>query len=176
MSDKVEANREAQRAAYGEPLADTFARIKQAFGLNQAALAQVLGLSAPMLSQLNSAQRVKIGNPAVLHRVQQLGELVEQHQAGQLSADALPGRLEQIQNAQASLGRTTQAMAEQAPDAAVVAGIRSLLRAVASGAELRQASAELADEHPHLAEVLRLYGTGPAHPALEHYEKHKDLF
>lgn len=176
MSDTTELNRQAQRAAYGEPLNETFNRIKQAFGLNQVALAGVLGISAPMLSQLNSAQRVKIGNPAVLSRVHQLNELADQYAAGAADAEQIPARLEQIKNSQGSLGRTTQLMADQAPDAAVVAGMRNLLRAVASGAELRSAAEILAAEHPGLAEVLRLYGAGPAHPALEHYVKQKDLF
>ena len=47
MDEKVEENRRAQSAAYGEPLSETFDRIKLAFGLNQTALASVLGLSAP---------------------------------------------------------------------------------------------------------------------------------
>ncbi|MGO1942258.1 MAG: DNA-binding protein [Yaniella sp.] len=176
MDEKVEENRRAQSAAYGEPLSETFDRIKLAFGLNQTALASVLGLSAPMLSQLNSAQRVKIGNPAVLNRVYQLNELVEQRAAGQLAAAQLPERLEEIKASQGSMGRTTQVMASQASDAAVVAGVRNLLRAVASGAELRDAAEMLTASHPELAEVLCVYGTGPAHPALEHYAEHKDLF
>lgn len=176
MSGKVEDNRQAQSAAYGEPLSDTFDRIKDAFALNQSSLASVLGLSAPMLSQLNSAQRVKIGNPAVLNRMYQLNELVEHHAAGRVAADELATRLEEIKTSQATLGRTTQMMASQAPDTAVVAGIRNLLRAVASGTELRDAAERLAATHPDLAEVLRIYGTGPAHPAVEHYARHKDLF
>ena len=176
MSDKVEDNRQAQSAAYGEPLSDTFDRIKAAFGLNQTSLASVLGLSAPMLSQLNSAQRVKIGNPAVLNRMYQLHELVEQLSTGRVATEDVAERLEEIKTSQATMGRTTQMMASQAPDTTVVAGIRSLLRAVASGTELRDAAGQLADTHPDLAEVLRLYGTGPAHPALEHYIAHKDLF
>lgn len=176
MSDPVETNREAQRAAYGEPLNETFDRIRQAFGLNQAGLAAILGISAPMLSQLNSAHRVKIGNPAVLSRVHQLTELADQLASGQIGADDVPDRLEQIKNSKGTIGRTTQLMADQASDAAVVAGIRNLLRAVASGAELRDAADQLSANYPRIAEVLSTYGTGPSHPAMEHFTKHKDLF
>lgn len=176
MSDRIEVNREAQRAAYGEPLKDTFDRIRQAFGLNQTVLATVLGLSAPMLSQLNSAQRVKIGNPAVLSRVHQLNELVEQQVSGQLEPGQISAQLEQIKASQGSLGRTTQMVTDQASDMAVVAGIRNLLRAVASGAELRSAAEQLAEAHPQLAQVLRIYGTGPVQPAVEHYSEHKNFF
>lgn len=176
MSEPNQVNREAQRAAYGEALNETFDRIRQAFGLNQAGLAEILGLSAPMLSQLNSAQRVKIGNPAVLSRVHQLNDLVEELAAGQVAEQDVTAKLEEIKNSKGSLGRTTKMMAERAPDAVVVAGIRNLLRAVASGAELRSAAAQLQEQHPALAEVLNIYGTGPAHPAVEHYAQHKDLF
>lgn len=176
MGEPNQANREAQRAAYGEALKEIFDRIRQAFRLNQASLAHILGLSAPMLSQLNSAQRVKIGNPAVLSRVHQLNDLVDELAAGQVGEHELAARLEEIKNSKGSLGRTTKVMAEQAPDAVLVAGIRNLLRAVASGSELRDAADELQQAHPKLAEVLRIYGTGPAHPAVEHYAQHKDLF
>ena len=70
--------RELQRSWYGEPLGALFRRLIDDLGLNQARLAAVLGLSAPMLSQLMSGQRAKIGNPAVVQRVQALQELASQ--------------------------------------------------------------------------------------------------
>lgn len=45
------------------------------YRLTQARLASVIGLSAPMVSQLISGQRVKISNPAVYARVVRLEEL-----------------------------------------------------------------------------------------------------
>ncbi|HZE01436.1 MAG TPA: helix-turn-helix transcriptional regulator, partial [Pseudonocardiaceae bacterium] len=45
---------------------DRVRRLVIAFNVSQAQLAEVLGLSAPMLSQLMSGRRAKIGNPAVL--------------------------------------------------------------------------------------------------------------
>lgn len=172
----VEDNREAQRKAYGEPLADIFGRIRDAFGLNQSALAGVLGLSAPMLSQLNSAQRVKIGNPAVLQRVQSLEDLVREVGAGAVDPSVVPERLEEIKASTGGFTRTTSMVPSEAPDEAVVASIRNLLRAVASGQQVRAAAEELEPTQPELAEVLRIYGTGPLRPAQEHYAKHKDLF
>lgn len=175
--NRTAANREAQEAAYGEPLAEIFGRIREAFGLNQSALAAVLGISAPMLSQLNSAQRVKIGNPAVLQRMQALEDLVGQLGSGEVTADQIVAKLEDIK---ASTGRftrsTTAVVPAEADDGAVVAGMRNLLRAVASGQEIRAAADGLEAQHPGLAEVLRLYGTGPLEPAREHYGRHKDLF
>src|SRR4051812_32479899 len=47
---------------YGETWADRLGRLLRAYNLSQAKLASVIGLSAPMLSQLISGQRVKISN------------------------------------------------------------------------------------------------------------------
>ncbi|MEW1980343.1 DNA-binding protein [Citricoccus sp. NPDC079358] len=63
-----------QQTIYGISLAERFGVIMTAYGLSQRALARVLGLSAPMLSQLINAQRIKIGNPAVYERLVMLEE------------------------------------------------------------------------------------------------------
>ena len=142
---EVSDNVAQQRALYGEPLADTAARVMSALGFTQAKLAHVLQISAPMMSQLISAQRVKIGNPAVVHRLQALSEL-----AGQASS-MTPGELEQrwaaIRDEQATM--TGQSVVGATP----VAGALAELRAVASAAELRA----LADATPNqaLAALLR---------------------
>jgi transcriptional regulator with XRE-family HTH domain len=59
---------------YGERWADRFGRLLRAYDISQAKLAAVIGLSAPMISQLISGQRVKISNPAVYGRIMQLEE------------------------------------------------------------------------------------------------------
>jgi hypothetical protein len=59
---------------YGENWADRFGRLLRGYGISQSRLASVIGLSAPMLSQLISGQRVKISNPAVYGRVVRLEE------------------------------------------------------------------------------------------------------
>lgn len=65
----TESRAEEQRALYGGTLAERFTAVMQAYGLSQRGLAQTLGVSAPMLSQLMNAQRIKIGNPAVYERL-----------------------------------------------------------------------------------------------------------
>lgn len=60
---------EQQRAIYGTTLAERFGAVMDDYGLSQRSLAKVLGLSAPMLSQLIGARRIKIGNPAVYGRL-----------------------------------------------------------------------------------------------------------
>lgn len=172
---EVERKREAQREAYGEPLGEVFRRLMDAFALSQAGLARVLGMSPPMLSQLISAQRVKIGNPAVLHRVQAMEELAESVRDGSVPGEQVSASLAEIQGSSGQWTRT-EGHAGQASDQAVVEGVRNLLRAVSSGQELKVAAAALEEAHPALAEVLRVYGTGPAGPARTHFARHRDLF
>lgn len=75
MSTPVTEHRLAQqRAIYGTSLAERFGAMMSAYHLSQRSLARVLGLSAPMLSQLINAQRIKIGNPAVYERLVMLEE------------------------------------------------------------------------------------------------------
>jgi predicted DNA-binding protein (UPF0251 family) len=60
---------------YGLSWSERLHRLMTAYGLTQGRLAAVIGLSAPMVSQLISGQRVKISNPAVYGRVVRLEEL-----------------------------------------------------------------------------------------------------
>lgn len=60
---------------YGLSWSERLHRLMAAYRLTQARLAAVIGLSAPMVSQLISGQRVKITNPAVYARVVRLEEL-----------------------------------------------------------------------------------------------------
>ncbi|MGE9808922.1 MULTISPECIES: helix-turn-helix domain-containing protein [unclassified Janibacter] len=92
---------EQQRALYGAPLSELGAEVRTSLGLTQGRLAEALGLSAPMLSQLLSGQRVKIGNPAVVHRLQRLLALA--HEGGNLTPDELQARLGEIREEQPTL-------------------------------------------------------------------------
>ena len=75
--DQTAQNLQQQVELYGEPLGEVVRRVTSALDLTQGGLAQVLGLSAPMLSQLVSAHRVKIGNPAVVSRLRAVSELAD---------------------------------------------------------------------------------------------------
>ena len=181
--DPAARAREQQRAWYGEPLGDLFRRLIGDLGLNQARLASVLGLSAPMLSQLMSGQRAKIGNPAVVQRLQALQELAAQTADGTASAAEAAARMEEIRRSAGSalLGTTgthsggTATGARQQPTARrVVREIQALLRSVCSADEIVRAAGVLAADHPELAEFLRVYGTGRTDEAVEHYEAHQD--
>lgn len=147
--DATQAARDLQRTLYGAPLSDLVGQVAAAFALSQAGVARVLGLSAPMMSQLVSGHRVKIGNPAAVRRLQALIALVPQ--AAQLSAEDLQARLTAIGDEQATI--TAVAATPPAVGAAVDA-IRSLASA--------QEFARLADltAAPRLAAFLREVAQG----------------
>ncbi|WP_405979766.1 helix-turn-helix domain-containing protein [Streptomyces sp. NBC_00158] len=170
--------RELQRSWYGEPLGALFRRLIDDLGLNQARLAAVLGLSAPMLSQLMSGQRAKIGNPAVVQRVQALQDLAGQVADGSVSAAEATDRMDEIKNTQggsvlSNSGQTSSGSG--APTVKrVVREIQSLLRSVAAAGDIIEAADTLAPTHPELAEFLRVYGAGRTSEAVSHYEAHQN--
>ena len=163
----IQRNREQQSQLYGAPLAVLCRRVHDVLGLNQARTAEVLGLSRPMMSQLISAQRVKIGNPAVLHRLQMLGDLCDEVDQGRIDPGAVPGRLGDIAGTAANLARTTQTTVLSDP-AAAARVVQDLMRAAGSAEELLHAAALLEIQHPRIAELLRVYGAGRTDEAVEH--------
>ncbi len=175
--------REQQRGWYGEPLGEVFRALMSELGLNQARLAAVLGLSAPMLSQLMSGQRAKIGNPAVVQRLQSLRELTGEVEDGTVTAAEAATRMEEIRESAGSalLGtgstQTTghsRLAGQTLPARRVVREIQSLLRSLGSAEELRAAADTLAEGHPEVAEFLRVYGAGRTDDAVTHFEAHQD--
>ncbi|MFE3882615.1 helix-turn-helix domain-containing protein [Streptomyces lydicus] len=169
--------RELQRSWYGEPLGALFRRLIDDLGLNQARLAAVLGLSAPMLSQLMSGQRAKIGNPAVVQRVQALQDLAGQVADGSVSAGEATDRMEEIKKTAGSsvLNNTAQQTSSTGATTVrrVVREIQSLLRSVSDAGDIIDAANTLAPAHPELAEFLRVYGAGRTADAVAHYEAHQ---
>ncbi|MHA6622910.1 hypothetical protein [Pseudonocardia sp. DLS-67] len=66
--------RERQRDLYGAPLRTLVQGLTEDYGISQARLADTIGISPPMLSQLVSADRIKIGNPVAHTRLMILDE------------------------------------------------------------------------------------------------------
>lgn len=146
---EVERNVTAQIEVYGEPLDAIFSRVTQGLGLTRGGLATVLGMSPPMLSQLGSGHRVKIGNPAVQRRLEEVQLLLDQVSRGEVPADGIPELLSAIQE---STGAWTSATTrtELHADAS-----HRALREVATPEELGAAADLLEPSHPRLAGLLR---------------------
>ncbi len=171
MNDITERRR-TQTELYGAPLSESIARLTQTFRLSQAAVARALGVSAPMLSQLVSAQRIKIGNPIAVQRLRSLLELADEVDGG-LEHRELEQRLAEIEKDDSTA--LTRARAVPATTDDTAGNLHRLLRAVASGRDLRQAAERLTPDHPEIAAVLRIYGTGSPEERERHYQSVRDL-
>jgi len=154
----VARNVALQREWYGESLGDRVRRLVVAFDCSQAQLAEVLGLSAPMLSQLMSGRRAKIGNPAVLARMVMLERRVLTPEVASGNPAAVRAALEEVRDSRPTVSRPTgdwdalpveEHTSWDNPDVLVEA-----LRAVAPPAELAAAAGLLREQCPQLARVL----------------------
>jgi hypothetical protein len=171
----VARNVARQREWYGEPLGDRVRRLVVAFNVSQAQLAEVLGLSAPMLSQLMSGRRAKIGNPAVLARMVMLERRVLTPAVASGDPTAIRAALEEVRDSRPTVSRPTVSGStvsgstvswSTGGDATGGAEIMPIeeygdevlvpaLRAVADPAELAGAAGLLQDRFPVLAALLR---------------------
>lgn len=155
----VQRNIALQREWYGEPLGDRVRRLVVAFNVSQAYLAEVLGISAPMLSQVMSGRRAKIGNPVVLARMIMLERkcMIPEVAAGR--KEALAAALEDVRDSRPTVGRDNFPVG--IPDGAVTDDQLALaaLREVAEDEDLVEAAKRLEEDFPAIADLLRRAGT-----------------
>jgi hypothetical protein len=165
----VVRNRRQQTEWYGEPLGERVRRLIERLDVSQTAFADILGLSAPMLSQLMSGHRAKISNPAVLSRLMAVEALVTGPDFDLLPAREVRDRLDAIRQDAMATPSTTRIPVTPAPapsDPVLV--IQALLRAAASATEIESAAALLDAGFPELAAILRTYGNGRTAEARQH--------
>ncbi|MEV4320218.1 XRE family transcriptional regulator [Actinocrispum sp. NPDC049592] len=150
----VQRNLELQRQWYGEPLGDRVRRLVVAFDVSQANLADVLGISAPMLSQVMSGRRAKIGNPSVLARLIMLERKVLTPEVASGRREALQKALEDVRDSKPTVSRDMLPVDPGRADRAALA----LLRRTATVDELTEAAKMLDGRFPAIAELLRRAG------------------
>ncbi len=150
----VQRNLALQREWYGEPLGDRVRRLVVAFDVSQANLADVLGISAPMLSQVMSGRRAKIGNPAVLARLIMLERKVLIPEVAAGKKEALQRALEDVRESKPSVTRDNLPVDVGRNDRVAVAA----LRRVVDPGDLAAAADLLNGKFPGLAELLRRAG------------------
>lgn len=158
MRSSPDDHRDQQRALYGVPLSERFGAVMDTYGLSQRALAGVLGLSAPMLSQLISAQRIKIGNPAVYQRLVMLEERrdeADQATVLQQVQESDPVLTTGISRAQPADPSRTEHSRPSGRPFALPPTLASQLALVGSGEQLRAVAATAqAVNAPELAALL----------------------
>jgi transcriptional regulator with XRE-family HTH domain len=150
----VQRNLALQREWYGEPLGDRVRRLVVAFDVSQANLADVLGISAPMLSQVMSGRRAKIGNPAVLARLIMLERKVLTPDVAAGKKEALQRALEEVRESKPSVTRDSLPVDVGRNDRVAVAALRRIVDA----GDLTAAADLLMPKFPDLAELLRRAG------------------
>ncbi|HET6740643.1 MAG TPA: DNA-binding protein [Kribbella sp.] len=114
--EQPKQNLQQQVELYGEPLGEVVRRVTAALGLTQGGLAQVIGLSAPMMSQLVSAQRVKIGNPAVVSRLRAVTELADHALTDAIGPDRVAYELQTIRSATGAYTNPTTGLLRRLSD------------------------------------------------------------
>jgi len=154
VTDQQQRNRDEQARLYGAPLGDLLRAAGQTLGLTQAKAASLLGLSAPMLSQLMSGHRVKIGNPSAVQRLQLLVQLADEVDAGRLDRAGAVERIEVDEPGQV-LTRTSQVAHREG-----MAGSPESFASVATAAELFDAARLVEAAHPRIAALLRTCADG----------------
>jgi transcriptional regulator with XRE-family HTH domain len=157
-------NQQRQRVLYGAPLGERVRRLTAVLQISQARLAKALGMSPAMLSQLVSARRVKIGDPAVLARMLLLDQRCHglRVPADRQTVDALLAEIAEARwhwNAPRRSGPRTigHRVQRPVPDGTAAA----VLRGVSEPARLAAAAAALGPTFPELAEVLRQAASRP---------------
>lgn len=152
----VQRNIALQREWYGQPLGDRLRRLVVAFDVSQAYLAEVLGISAPMLSQVMSGRRAKIGNPVVLARLIMLERKVLDPEVAGGSKAAIRAALEDVKTARPTVSMDNVPVGVRFDDQAALTALRDL----AEDENLVEAADRIADEFPAVAELLRRAGRG----------------
>jgi transcriptional regulator with XRE-family HTH domain len=152
----VQRNLALQREWYGEPLGDRVRRLVVAFNVSQAQLADVLGISAPMLSQVMSGRRAKIGNPSVLARLIMLERKVLTPDVATGAPEALQRALDDVRDSKPTVSRDSLPVNGMPDEAALL----PLLRKIIDRRELAQAADVLGEDFPALSELLRRAGRG----------------
>jgi transcriptional regulator with XRE-family HTH domain len=150
-SNFVQRNLAKQREWYGEPLGDRVRRLVNAFNISQATLADTLGISAPMLSQVMSGRRAKIGNPQVLARMIMLERKVFIPDVAAGKPEAMLAALADVRDSRPSVGRDVLPV-DNSPAAHTAIGA---LRTILSPEDLSAAALLVEEEYPELAELLR---------------------
>lgn len=154
--DRLAQNRRLQRELYGQTLHDRLRTVMALYSIPQKRLAEVLGVSAPMLSQLMSARRVKMGNPRAHERMVALEQRAAEHGVAPLPPEVATAITTRI--AAQEVSDTTHLRARHDADTTTITApeLVQALRAHVGATELRAAREKLlpGDPAPTLRELL----------------------
>lgn len=145
--------RAQQAALYGAPLADVLGQCGATLGLNQAGIARLLGISAPMLSQLINARRIKIANPVAAARLTRMVTLASDVREGRLTVVAALGQLEADNATEISATTLTTHLHRT-----TASQVQELFRATASASDYLRAAELVRPLSTEIADLLQVFG------------------
>ncbi|HEY9563545.1 MAG TPA: threonine dehydratase [Nocardioides sp.] len=96
MNAELADRRRQQAELYGDPVDVLAQKAQQLMGLGLAELADVIGLSTPMLVKLVHCERIRIGNDVAMSRMARLQEFADQLITGEAGPDEIQLTLAQI--------------------------------------------------------------------------------
>jgi len=163
------ANRAEQVRLYGSTISDVVADLTASLNVSQNRLAQVLGISAPMLSQLATGHRVKVGNPVVLQKIMRLQGLLPDLASGALDPEDAMATLGADAGVLTRGGTGTVSARTDGPVRSGGPGMQAVFRAVASARDWLAVADAVESDFPEIADVLRIYGAGTAAQADDHH-------
>lgn len=167
-SDDVTSTRARQIELYGEPLQTVLGRCAATLHLTQARMSELLGVSAPMLSQLINGKRIKIGNPAAAQRLQWMTQIAHQVDGGELPLAEAVAQLERNAATQEVLAPPSTTGRRTRP---LGADVQELFRQAASAGEWLQAAEAVRTRHPEIAELMVVFGAERADRANAYAER-----
>jgi transcriptional regulator with XRE-family HTH domain len=126
----------------------------RAFNISQAYLADILGISAPMLSQVMSGRRAKIGNPSVLARLIMLERKVLVPDVASGKPEAMKQAMIDVKESRPQVGRDVLPVDGSSDANTAVSALRNIL----SSDDLQSAAELVDDEFPELGDLLRRAG------------------
>ncbi|MDT0202448.1 threonine dehydratase [Nocardioides sp. AE5] len=116
MDAELAHRRSQQAEMYGDSIDVLAQKAHQLMGVALPDLAEVVGLSLPMMTKLVNGERVRIGNTIAMGRIVQLQEFADQLITGQASSDDIALTLAQIR-ASTTPARSSKLTAQARPGA-----------------------------------------------------------
>lgn len=168
-AEAVAQIRARQVALYGEPLQAVLGRCAHSLHLTQAKMSELLGISAPMLSQLINGHRIKIGNPTAAQRLQWMIQIAQQVDEGEMTHAEAMQQLQQNAQATDIFNQPSPVSVRRTRHLAV--DVQEMCRVLASAADFLEAADTIRPNHPEIAEFLSVFGAERTDRAIEYADR-----
>ena len=162
-----------QTRQYGETLRSLIKRIGDEFDLNNRQIASLIGISTPMLSQVQTGARQGIKQPEAAMRLNALRLVCYDLRQGRIEKAEAWSLLESIRHASGEALMVLATPRNRATGVSLqwVRVVQQVLWAAASAEEIGQAATILDEFFPDLAEMLRVCGLAQTGEVVRYVER-----